>query len=246
MFNYRTSLLDLLSREYHCSPKAFLCSENILTLSTPKEGGRAYDPEPAFLRMVTLGDNAIITAHECMHPFLREFMKDRRGIWLFEQSNLPPFMRELERFGYSLSMSWHQFLPSFSVEPRQHWAVRWLNDGDMKQFRGDDRFSNALCGDGAARPDRMAVCAMDGESVMGMAGCSEDAPGWFQIGVDVLPAYRLRGVGTYLVTLLKNKVIESGVIPFYGTSLSNLPSWNLALSCGFRPTWVEMWAIPQK
>jgi predicted GNAT family acetyltransferase len=87
---------------------------------------------------------------------------------------------------------------------------------------------------------------MDGNQIMGMAGCSEDAPGWMQIGIDVMPEYRSRGVGTYLVTLLKNRIMEMGDIPFYGTSASNYHSWNIALNSGFRPAWVEVGAMKQK
>ena len=42
------------------------------------------------------------------------------------------------------------------------------------------------------------------------------------------------------MTLLKNKITELGQIPFYGTSLSNYHSWNVALNSGFRPVWVEI------
>ena len=73
-----------------------------------------------------------------------------------------------------------------------------------------------------------------------MAGCSEDAPGWMQIGIDVLPEYRSRGVGTALVNAVKNRIEDLGAVPFYGTSLSNYNSWNIALNCGFRPAWVEI------
>jgi len=31
-------------------------------------------------------------------------------------------------------------------------------------------------------------------------------------------------------------------IPFYGTSVSNYPSWNIALNSGFKPAWVEIGA----
>lgn len=79
---------------------------------------------------------------------------------------------------------------------------------------------------------------------MGMAGCSEDAPHWQQIGIDVMPQYRSRGVGTYLVTLLKNRIAERGDIPFYGTAAANLHSQNIALNCGFKPAWVEIGAKP--
>ena len=78
---------------------------------------------------------------------------------------------------------------------------------------------------------------------MGMAGCSEDAPHWQQIGIDVLPAFRSRGIGTCLVTLLKNRIIETGDVPFYGTAAANIRSQSIALNCGFRPAWVETEAV---
>ena len=61
-----------------------------------------------------------------------------------------------------------------------------------------------------------------------------------------LSEYRSRGIGTYLVTLLKNKIEEMGDIPFYGTSVSNYHSWNIALNAGFKPAWVEIGAKKQK
>ena len=67
---------------------------------------------------------------------------------------------------------------------------------------------------------------------------------WMQIGIDVMPEYRSKGVGTYLVTLLKNRITEMGDIPFYGTGAGNLHSQNIALNCGFKPAWVEIEAKP--
>ena len=78
---------------------------------------------------------------------------------------------------------------------------------------------------------------------MGMAGCSEDAPHWQQIVIDILPEYRSKGIGTYLVTLLKNKIIDMGDIPFYGTATANIQSQNIAYNSGFKPAWVETEAI---
>ena len=46
--------------------------------------------------------------------------------------------------------------------------------------------------------------------------------------------------------LLKNKIEEMGDIPFYGTSVSNYHSWNIALNCGFKPAWVEIGAKRKK
>ena len=63
-----------------------------------------------------------------------------------------------------------------------------------------------------------------------------------QIGIDVVPAYRSRGLGSHLVALLKERITGMGAIPFYGTSVSNYHSWNIALNCGFAPAWVEVGA----
>lgn len=240
---YKNELYKLLSLEYNCALSAFESDENIVTWPEIREGRRVYSPEKYFFHMVTMGRGAVITADECLHPFLNEFIKDRAGHWLFEQPNLLPLECELNKFGYTLTASHHMFLPATDVTPRGTFNVHWFYGDPIMQFYGDERFPNAICSEFTPyRPDRIVVCAYDGDKIMGMAGCSEDAPRWMQIGIDVMPEYRSRGVGTYLVTLLKNKILENGDIPFYGTSLSNYHSWNIALNCGFRPAWVEIGA----
>lgn len=245
---YLVDLYTLLSLEFNCTPADFTKQENILTESALQEGRRMYSKEKYFFHMVTTGGNAVLTAEECLHPFLQDFMKDRTGHWLFEIPNLLPLEKELNRFGYTLTQTHHMFLPVVETEEKQsnqkNYPVKWFyGKEEIEQFYGDERFPNAICSEYLPhRPDKMVVCAYDGDKIIGMAGCSEDAPGWQQIGIDVIPEYRSRGVGTYLVKLLKNKILKQGNIPFYGTSVSNYHSWNIALNCGFRPAWVEIGA----
>lgn len=240
---YREALLAQLAVEYNCTREDLTRAENILTESALHPQRRAYSPTKYFFQMVTTGENAVITADPCLHPFLREFMADRRGIWLFELPNLRPLEVELNRYGYTLMGTFHMFLPAKQVMPQSDIPVRWFAQEQIAPFYGDPRFPNAILDQfHPERPDRLVVCAMDGDRIMGMAGCSEDAPGWMQIGIDVMPEYRSHGVGTYLVTLLKNKILELGAIPFYGTSVSNYHSWNIAINSGFHPAWVEIGA----
>ena len=108
-------------------------------------------------------------------------------------------------------------------------------------FYGNENFPNAICDKFKPdRPDVLAVVALDGEKIMGMAGCSADTPELWQIGIDVLPEYRSHGIGKYLVSLLKNRIIEMGDMPFYGTAVANIQSQNIAVGSGFRPAWVEI------
>lgn len=242
---YLEPLMKLLALEYNCEPEDFLRPENVLTLSALREGRRRYNDEKAFFQMATLGQNAVITADSKLHPFLHSFSRER-GRTLFEFPSLLPLERELSRYGYTLMSSFHMFLPKHDACPEFRYPVQWFYGEAIHPFYDKAGFENALNGKNCARPDRIAVCAMDGTAIMGMAGCSEDAPGWLQIGVDVMPAYRSRGVGTYLVALLKKEIIARGAIPFYGTSLSNYHSWNIAINSGFYPAWVEIAAAKKR
>lgn len=238
---YYEQLKKQLSLELNCSPGDFDKNENIITAPVLKDGRRMYQQEPYFFHMTTLGQNAVITADERLHDFLREWSADKTGHWLFEQPNLLPLEKELNKYGYTLSQSYHMFLPHVSADIHTEIETRWYEGKDIHRFYGDERFPNAICSEFLPhRPDTLVVCGyVDGE-LAGMAGCSEDAKGWQQIGIDVLPQFRSKGMGAYLVNILKNAVEQRGDIPFYGTSLSNLHSWNIALKCGFRPAWVEI------
>ena len=142
----------------------------------------------------------------------------------------------------------HMFAPEPKIiEINTDLRIEWLEQNDITQFYGNENFPNAICNKfKPERPDVLAVVAMDGEKIMGMAGCSADTPDLWQIGIDVLPEYRGRGVAKTLVTLLRNETFRRGAIPYYGTGLSNLASWKTALECGFRPFWVEAESQPDE
>lgn len=242
---YYENLLKQLSLDFNCTPSDLKTKENIITFSKLNEGRRSYSPGKPFLQMVTLGANTVIMADECLHEFLYDWSKNEQGHRLFEFDNLMKLNEELKKYGYQLNPTHHMFLPCCNINVEKHYQVKWLYDNEINPFYGDTRFPNAIafptpC---PVRPDRIVAVAYDGDTIMGMAGCSEDAPHWQQIGIDVLPDYRSMGIGSYLVTLLKNKIINIGDIPFYGTAAANIRSQNIANNSGFKPAWVETEAI---
>ena len=238
---YLSRLYELLAKDYNCTPQDFLREENVLTESAVIKGGRIYSGEKKFFSMVTLGGNAVVTADKALHPFLSEFIKGNKGHWLFELPKLFEINRELEKHGFTLKPSFHMQLPYKDVMPKRDYPVKWYFEREIDRFYGDKRFTHAICDRYLENcPDRIAVVALDGDEIMGMAGCSEDAPGWFQIGIDVCPQYRGKGVATYLVTLIKNEIIRRGGNPFYNSAVGNYRSMQTALSCGFKPTWMEV------
>ena len=241
---YLKKLCGLLALEYNCKPEDFMSGDNVLTVSELIDGGRNYSGKKSFFSACTLGQNTVITADEVLHPKLGALMEKTKGHWLFNMPDLVKINDLLREYGYSLSATHHMLLPDKDVEPALDIPVKWFNDREIDVFYGDKRFTHAICEKYLPnRPDRIAVCAYDGDTIMGMAACSEDAPNWLQIGIDVCEEYRSRGVGAYLVTLMKNEIIRRGGIPFYGSAMSNLNSQNIARNCGFKPAWVEIYAV---
>ena len=237
-----SELAKQLAYDFNCHPEDFDKEENIITLPALNEKRRVFSKETFFLQMATLGNNAVISADQKIHHWLAEWVKGKIGFWLFEQHNYFELNDKLREFGYKLNLTHHMFLPVPElVEVAPDFEYKFIETAQIMNYYGRPEFPNAICSEFKPdRPDVLAVVALDGEKIMGMAGCSADTPLFWQIGIDVLPEWRGKGIASSLVKLLKNEVFRRDAIPFYGTSLSNLGSWNVALSSGFYPAWVEI------
>ena len=78
---------------------------------------------------------------------------------------------------------------------------------------------------------------------MGLAGASQDCPGMMQIGVNVLPAYRRRGIGAALTNRLAREILAAGQVPFYSAVWANVRSAGNAVRAGFRMAWAAVSAV---
>lgn len=102
-------------------------------------------------------------------------------------------------------------------------------------------WGNALCKK-RKNLDVLAVGAFEKNKLIGLAGCSADCNTMWQIGVDVLPKYRRKGIASALTSRLACEILKNGKIPFYCAAWSNLKSVRNAIKSGFLPAWVEMTA----
>ena len=123
----------------------------------------------------------------------------------------------------------------------ERFPVRWYQQEELEQFRGDSRFWEALMFD-PARPDLLAVCAMDGEHILGMAAVTRNSPMMWEIGVNVTEAGRGKGVGSYVTALMKEKVLSMGAMPTYATVESHIASQKVAFRAGFVPAFYELYS----
>ena len=104
-----------------------------------------------------------------------------------------------------------------------------------------DEWSNALCKERKEK-DVLGIGAYDHGKLIALAGASADCETMYQIGIDVLPEYRRRGIASALTSRLALETMKLGKVPFYCAAWSNIKSVRNAVKCGFRPAWVELTA----
>ena len=98
-------------------------------------------------------------------------------------------------------------------------------------------FSYAIWYEPHIRPETLVTIAYVDGVVAGMAGASDDCEMMWQIGINVLPEYRDRGIAAALTNRLAIEILGRGKIPYYGAATSNIASQRVAYRAGFRPAW---------
>jgi GNAT superfamily N-acetyltransferase len=231
-----------LALDYNCQPSDFQKDANTIVENKAVAGRRLYDNEGCLLKILCLGGRAIISASSDIIPWCQEKLLHRDAAWLYQYPRLRAIDKKLNEFGHEIADAHHYYLPNPAVPlVKSELTLKWYESEDILQFENDDRFGEAFVF-GRSIPNVLAVAALDGDKIMGMAGASADSETMWQIGIDVLPEYRGRGVGTSLVTLLKNEILRRGKVPFYGTVESHFHSQNIALNAGFFPVWAELYS----
>ncbi len=229
-----------LAVDFNTTPEALWAGGLIFTPPALNPGRRAYSDKLPFFELVTTGTAAVIMAEEGLWPALRQWAGDAdEPHWLMEFPRMQRLAEILSPYGYALTQTFHHYLPTRGFAPAgapEGFSLKWLERREIGAYYPNEAWPNALqTVENPARPDMLALLALEGDRPAAMAGASADSHTLWQIGIDVLPGYRGRGLGSLLVENLCHEVERRGAVPFYGTSLSNIHSQNIAWKCGFRP-----------
>jgi GNAT superfamily N-acetyltransferase len=229
--------------DYNCQISDFDKKENTISENELIAGRRIYsESDGCFFKMICTGNTMVISASSDILPWCQEKLVKKDPVWIFEYPKLRAIDKKLNEFGHEINDIHQYYLPDPQIkEAKPLTDIKWFEYDDIIQFKGDDRFGEAFAFD-VIRPDVLAVAALDGNNIIGMAGASADCENMWQIGIDVFPEYRERGIGTNLVALLKDEVLKRGKVPFYGTCQSHISSQNIAVSSGFFPVWAELYS----
>ncbi|MBQ5662570.1 MAG: GNAT family N-acetyltransferase [Clostridia bacterium] len=221
-------------------------SENVIVLSGESEEARRYLSLPFSCQLVSYGSNAVVSVLPEFREIAEQYIEKYPVEHLFETPHLHVLNEKLMEKGQKICFMAEYFLPDVGtlrervVEGAALYELRLLTQSDFADLYLPE-WSNALCKD-RKHLDVLGVGAYDGGQLVGFTGCSADCDTMWQIGIDVLPAYRRQGIASTLTSRLAIEILKCGKVPFYCAAWCNIKSVRNAIRSGFRPAWVEMTA----
>ena len=232
------------AEEAGCLPGDFLSGRSRVVPLRMGPDARAYYRPPIACNFVSYGSCVVAAAQPELAELAEEYVGRFEFYRCFETPALDWLAGRLAEKGCKVCFMAEYWLPGEERIPVRGcaYALRLLGPADFAELYLP-QWGNALCADRRAL-DVLGVGAYDGETLVGLAGCSADCADMWQIGIDVLPAYRRRGIASALTSRLAAEILGRGKVPFYCSAWSNLPSARNAVRSGFVPAWVEMTVKP--
>lgn len=226
----------------NCRPEDFLLSDNVITTSRPHSRARKYLPLPFGCDLVSYGSNIVAQTGEETAEAVGKYLDFCEVGHAFETPAIHVLDELLAPYGLKTCFMAEYFLPDVEALKALPcpYELRILHQEDFQDLYLP-QWSNALCKD-RKELDVLGVGAYDGGRLIGLAGCSADCETMYQIGIDVLPEYRRKGVASALTSRLALEILKLGKVPFYCAAWCNIRSVGNAVKCGFRPAWTELTA----
>lgn len=224
----------------NCAPEDFLRETNRIVRSEANPGARKYLEPPFDCNLISYGNNVVASICERYRGIVSAYIDRFPAAHCFETPNLHVLDDAFRPEGLRVCRMSEYFLPDLGALRVQDCPYAWkiLHPCDFHALYTDE-WRNALC-EKRRELDVLGVGAYDGGKLVGLAGCSADCEQMWQIGIDVLPAYRGQGIASALTSRLALETLERGKVPFYCAAWSNIRSVRNAIRSGFRPAWVEL------
>lgn len=227
-----------------CAPTDFLRAKNVIVPSVVSPDARKYLKQPLQCTLISYGSNVVVTAQDAYRAIAADYVGRFSPVECFETPAMLLLDDALREKGLRICFQAEYFLPELAAMQVTacKYPLQLLHPTDFASLY-TAAWSNALCRERASL-DTLGVGAYDGKQLVGFAACSADCRDMWQIGVDVLPAYRGQGISSAVTGRLAAEILTAGKVPFYCAAWSNVRSVRNALRCGFRPAWVELSAKP--
>lgn len=229
----KLKMLEIVRRQLaidmNCNVQDFLKDGIVFCKAKSNEGRRMFDRQSPFLEIATMGKSTVVSADSDILIKVKPLLETKAREDIF----VAPFL-----FGHSL-----YYIPDCDRIKKLSCPDGFtfcIKEGkEIHELYKVSGFENAIQYDmNDPRPDVIVIYAMCDNKIVAMAGASADSSLMWQIGIDVLPQFRNKGLATSLVSNIAIMIMEKGIVPYYGTASSNIASQSVAYKSGFIPTWM--------
>ena len=230
-----------------CSPEDFTAGEIRTCISRPHPDARKYLRLPLFCDFTSYGTGVVISAcSEEIAALGRTYAEEHPYPNIYETPSLHALTDLFAPWQAKPFYMAEYFLPDPDLVPDLPCPLptRLLTPDDFGPLYLPE-WGNALV-EKRKELDRLGVGAYDGDKLVGFAACSADCDSMWQIGIDVLPAYRRQGIAEALTSRLTKEILARDKVPFYCAAWSNIASVRNAITCGFRPAWVQITCVREE
>ena len=223
-----------------CEAEDFLSARSFVVPLKLGSKAKKYYKLPIGCHFISYGNNVIAASSDELFDIVNEYVRRFDFYHCFETPNMHWLNQRLEPLGQTVCFMAEYYLPDLSKLTKLpcQYELRLLERADFEELYVPE-WSNALCRD-RKELDVLGVGAYDGGKLIGLAGCSADAEQMWQIGVDVLPEYRKKGIASAITSSLGLEILAREKVPFYCSTWSNIRSARNAIKSGFLPAWAEM------
>jgi len=238
--------MEQSAMDLNCKAEDFLQNNPVVVKFRLGPSAKRYYKEPIACNFVSYGNNVVASVKDDYREIVTEYINKFEFYHCFETPNMHWLDERLAKKGQRICFMAEYYLPDVNkLQPLPcDFELRILEPHDFLDLYKPE-WSNALCKD-RKELDVLGIGAYDRDKLIGLAGCSADADLMWQIGVDVLPEYRRKGIASALTSRLAIEILERGKVPFYCSAWSNIRSVRNAVKSGFIPAWVEMTVKPQE
>ena len=237
----KEKLYQQLAIDYCCQISDIKDDKNHFMEYKKLEGRRRFEEaDDCVLKVIAVNGKLIFTGKKSVVDVCQKQFSNKSGNWFMDVVNFRNLDEILKKEGYRIKTVHPFFIPKDDhVHEINRKKKKKYNQEEILQFKDDDRFDEAFCFSEAS-PDVLAVAAIIDNEIVGMAGASADSPSFWQIGINVNKNFEGRHIASGLVSILKSDILQKGIVPYYGTSFSNLASQHVAARAGFEVAWVEL------
>jgi len=247
----QTVILDTLCAEQFCGRDELQDGQVHVVEAGPSDpdttwipGGRWFDrPEPYF-SLVSVGVGGVVTASPELMSWGRPLYEDVDRDQMMEPVRIAEVTTRMEDHGQK----------TFGPFPRWVCAEEDLREfpappGYTIELRDDDDDRHAMMAQqaGSRRPGertthQFRALAIGPHGPIGSAGVTADSDALYQIHIAISEEHRGRGLGRALTSAITRATFDHDAVPYYGTTSVNTWSMRTAISCGFYPSWVHLFA----